>query len=250
MNFDAHVIIAGQSNPLGFKNDGPAPYNVTVRVQIWTDTNGDGRGDAWNYMNPGVNTGTPNNPTVWGIEVGIANEWLSHNADGYLWIAKDWMTVRGQTGLAEDPNALDWSPASRGEMFDLSTASIDAARANLVGGPYAFATWDKAFWFQGETDAMDAAKAAAYGPNLTGFIGAARPAWDVTDFVVARIDDNAVTMPHNLAVRQAEWAVDQADDHVVSVKTLDFERQDDGLHLTAAGQIDSGRALADAAWLF
>ena len=59
---DTAIIIAGDSNPLGYENNGPAPYTPTYKVQIWTDTNGDGVADAWNYMNPGVNTGTPNNP--------------------------------------------------------------------------------------------------------------------------------------------------------------------------------------------
>lgn len=71
---DSRIFTAGQSNDLGYLNNGPAPYVATARVQIFADTDGDGYGDVWNYMNPGVNTGMPANPTAWGPEVEIAKD--------------------------------------------------------------------------------------------------------------------------------------------------------------------------------
>ena len=32
----------------------------------------------------------------------------------------------GSTGLAADPDGLDWSPNSEGEMFDLTTERLEA----------------------------------------------------------------------------------------------------------------------------
>ncbi len=238
---DAHIILAGQSNALGYLNTGPAPYVPTARVQIWADTNGDGVGDAWNYMRPGFNTGTPANPTAWGPEVEEANRWLATHPTGALWIDK---IAQGSTGLAQDPAQLDWSPHSAGEMFDRATASVDSARANLDGSPYAFARWDVLDWMQGETDATDPVKAGAYAANLTDFASHARAAWDVTPIAVGRITDTAGTW--SLQVRDAEWQVDQLDAHLVSFKTIGFEMQADHLHYDAAGQVALGRAFFDA----
>jgi hypothetical protein len=239
---DAHVILAGQSNALGFGNTSPAPYTPTARVQIWTDTNGDGTGDAWHYMQPGVNTGMPANPTAWGPETQFANDWLAHNPTGVLWIDK---ITKGSTGLAQDPTQLDWSPQSHGEMFDTATASVKAAMHNLDGTAYAFSHWDAALWMQGETDATDASKANAYTANLTGFLASARQAWSVTDFIVGRISDSPA-LAESLAVRQAEWNVDQSDAHMTSFKTIGNELQADGIHYDAAGQVQLGGQFFDA----
>ena len=239
---DAHVILAGQSNALGFGNTGPAPYTPTARVQIWADTNGDGVGDAWNYMRPGVNTGTVANPTAWGPEVGFANAWLAHNPTGYLWLDK---VTKGSTGLAQDGGQLDWSPASRGELFDQATASVHAAQANLAPTPYAFTSWDGLLWMQGETDATDPAKAAAYGANVRDFIAQARTAWNVWDVAVGRITDSPV-LPDSADVRNAEWNLDNGDAPLAGVhtfKTIGMEMQADGLHYDAAGQAALGAAI-------
>lgn len=237
---DTHIIVAGQSNALGYLNTGAAPYVPTARVQIWADTNNDGVGDAWNYMNPGVNTGLPANPTDWGPEVEIANRWLATHATGVLWIDK---VTKGSTGLAHDATQLDWSPSSSGEMFDLTTASVDAARHNLDGTAYAFSRWDAVEWMQGETDATDAAKAAAYGTNLTDFLSHARADWDVTEFVIGRISDSTA-LPYNLAVRNNQFGVDQADANAVSFKTIGLAMQPDTIHV--ADQIGLGDRFFDA----
>lgn len=237
---DTHIIVAGQSNALGYLNTGAAPYVPTARVQIWADTNGDGVGDAWNYLNPGVNTGLPANPTAWGPEVEIANRWLADHATGNLWIDK---VTKGSTGLAQDANALDWSPESRGEMFDAATASVDAARHNLDATGYAFARWDAVEWMQGETDATDQAKALAYGANLTDLLSHVRADWDVTQFVIGRISDSAA-LAYNADVRVAQWAVDQADSSAVSFKTIGLAMQPDAIHV--ADQVGLGNGFYDA----
>jgi hypothetical protein len=245
---DTHIIFAGQSNVSGFGNTGPAPYTPTSRVQMWTDTNGDGAGDTWQYMLPGYNTGTPNYPTSWGPEVQFANDWLAAHASGYLWIDK---IARGETGLAADPAHLDWSPHSTGEMFDFATASAGAARANLNGTPYAFSQWDAVLWMQGETDATDPAKAAAYGPNVREFIVDARAAWAVQPFIAGRITDSAA-LPYSLDVRNAEWNLDNGDAPMAGVhtfKTIGFEMQPDGLHYDAHGHVQLGDAFYGALFL-
>jgi hypothetical protein len=239
--------VAGQSNGLGFGNSAPAPYTPTPRVQIWTDTDGDGLGDAWHYMLPGVNTGTAANPTVWGPEVAFANAWLADHPDGVLWIDK---VTKGSVGLAQDPHALDWSPASRGEEFDIATASVTAAKAALAGTAHAFAGWDAALWMQGETDATDPVKAQAYEANARELIADARAAWNVGAFIIGRIGDGPA-LPFSHAVRDAEWDLDHGLAAVAGVqtfKTIGFETQADELHLDARGQLALGHAFYDS-WL-
>lgn len=219
---DAHIIIAGDSNALGYLNTGAAPYAPTVRVQIWADTNGDNVGDAWNYMRPGVNTGTATNPAVWGAEVQIANRWLADNPTGYLWIVKNGETVKGGTTLYND-----WHEGAA--YFVSTTSSAAHAMANLGGGPFAFSEYQMAFVGLGENDA-NPAMAGGYLSELTSFDFSARAAWHVDELVEYRITTGAGDAASNLAVRQAQWQADMADDHMTSFKTIGMEMRPDGVH--------------------
>lgn len=244
---DLHVIFAGQSNMSGFGNYGPAPYTPTARVQIWVPTANNGHG-AWNYMLPGVNTGTASYPNTWASEVQFANDFLrAHPSDGsVLWIVK---VAKGSTGLAQDPAEVDWSPHSAGEIFDTASAEIGAARHNLDGTPYAFAHWDILNWMQGETDAEVQWKADAYATNVREFIADARQAWGVEDVSVGRIGD---AEPFSQTVRNAEWNLDNGDAPVADVhtiKTIGLGFQPDGIHLDAAGQVSLGDAFFNS-WIF
>lgn len=242
---DTHIIIAGQSNALGYLNTAPAPYAPTPRVQIWCDTDEDGIPDAWNYMLPGHNTGTHANKTCWGPEVAFANRWLVANPTGYLWIVKDGC-VKGSTGLAKNDTmgVLDWSPESTSppELFATATATITAAQANLNGGQFAFNTWDAVLWMQGETDAAVLVTANAYLTNLQDFITHVRNSWSVSRIVVGRISDSAA-LTYNAIVRVAQWQVFMDDTNVPSFKTIGFpRRQDDDIHYTAEGHVMLGQA--------
>ena len=230
-------LFAGQSNTLGYLNEGPAPYVPTARVQMWTDTNGDGVGDAFNYLRPGWNTGTAANPHAWGPEVAFAAEWLDHNAEGTLYLGK---VAKGSTGLAQDEGALDWSPESTGELFDQATRVSHDMRATL-----GVERLDGIAWMQGETDATDAAKASAYHDNLAEFAQEARFEWGATDIALGRI---GAAGAYSQAVREAQWLLDQEDDHLTSFKTLDFGLRPDGLHYDAEGQIALGNAFYDG-WI-
>lgn len=240
-----HVeLFAGQSNALGFGNTGPAPYTPTYRVQIWVDTDGDGLGDAFNFMNPGVNTGTPSNTTAWGPEVAFAKAWLAAHAgdNEILYIGK---VVKGSTSLAQS-DGLDWSPASRGELFDKAATESARMRANL-----GIDRLEAVFWMQGEQDTTSASAAASYADHLRDFLGAVRTQWmgDPNGYIgVGRITDSAA-LPYSQQVRVAQWQVDQEDPHMESFKTIGFAMQPDGLHYAADGQLALGQAFFDN-WAF
>lgn len=212
--------LIGQSNAGGYLNNGPAPYEPTARVQIWTDTDGDGMGDAFHYMLPGVNTGTMANPTMWGPEVGTALAWLVKHPDpeDVLFLGK---VTKGETGLAQ-AEGFDWSPLSHGELYDAATRVAHDMVANLAH------PLDVVMVMQGETDATSAQAAGAYQANLTDLIAHVRADWGVSDVVLGRIGSAGA---HSLDVRVAQWNVDALDDHVASFKTLDLATQPDGIHV-------------------
>jgi hypothetical protein len=231
-------LFAGQSNALGFGNNGPAPYTLTARVQIWTDTDGDGVGDAFNYMRPGVNTGTPANPAAWGPEVEFANQWLAANPEGILWLGK---VAKGSTPL-DQASGLDWSPSSDDEMFDRAKLVANQMLSNLGE-----TSLDGVFWMQGEQDALAQTSAQSYAGHLTDLLAAIRLEWmhDLNGYVgVGRITDAAI-LPYSLDVRQAQWQVDQLDVHMESFKTIGYQMQADGLHYASDGQIALGEAFYD-----
>ena len=241
---DTHIILAGQSNALGYLNTGPAPYTPTTRVQIWAlQPNGSYQ---WNYMLPGSNTGTPANPTVWGPEVAFANKWLAQHPFGNLWIVK---SAKGSTGLAEDAGLgiQDWSPDSVGELFDTTTSMVTAAKNNLVGSQYAFSEYDGLLWMQGEQDATSQVTANAYHANLVEFIAEARASWFVERVVIGRITESP-NLAYDEAVRIAQWQVFMEDPEAPSFKTTGFGMQEDLIHYDAAGHIRLGSSFYDA-WI-
>lgn len=233
MQMDAHIIIAGDSNALGFLNSGPAPYNPDKRVQIWHE-------GQWVYMNPGVNTGTPNQPTSWSSEVQIANRWLADNPTGYLWIVKGAETVRGGTNLAND-----WDPHT-GQWFASTTRAADAAMHNLDATLFAFTHYEAAFVGLGENDAVNHQMATDYLANLTEFNFSARAQWHADELIEYRISDGAGAPADNLAVRQAQWQADLADDHLTTFKTIGMAMKPDLIHY--ADHVALGNASYDG-WM-
>lgn len=59
--------------------------------------------------------------------------------------------------------------------------------------------------------------------------------------VASRITDSP-WLNHNLAVRQAQWQVDQEDANLVTYKTIGFDMQPDLIHFDAGGHIARGHA--------
>lgn len=228
------VVLAGQSNALGFglsAADLPAGA-ADAEVLIWQD----GRFEP---LTPGINTGSPRQPSTWGPEVGFARAWRAAHPGRKLYLVKH---ARGSTSLAPTPGP-DWSPGS-GERFAEATAKVEAAKAALAGQglkPRVIGI----LWLQGEADAADPAMAAAYRANLTGLIKAMRQGWSAPGavVVVGKIPDWGGLAGE---VRAAQAAVDAADTLTVSVDAEGLPMQGDGLHIAAEGQLRLGEAMAVA----
>ena len=239
----ALVVVAGQSNALGYtlsradlprRLRGPMPA-----VWIWEASK-----ERFSPMTPGENTGSPNNPHAWGPEAQFAWRWRASSC-APLYIVK---YARGETGLTPDEARLDWSPGSAGELFDAASSQISAAKAALADKGLA-PRLQALLWMQGETDASDKAKAAAYELNLKSFITQVRARWgDARTIVhIGQIDRLGQGYPGWPQVRRAQARVAAADSHATLVDTDPFPRQSaDGLHLTAAAQVRLGDGFFEA----
>jgi hypothetical protein len=240
----ALIVVAGQSNALGYTL-GPKDLPQHLRgpmpdVWIWNPSMG--RFDA---LAPGKNTGSPNNPEAWGPEAQFAWRWRAAHGCAPLYVVKH---ARGDTGLAADPSQADWSPASSGELFEAASAEVAAAKASLASNsvPVRVAA---VLWMQGEKDASDSAKAAAYETNLRAFIAQVRTGWGDarTIFQIGQIDRLGAGYPGWPEVREAQTRIADADDQVSLTDTDGFPRQPtDGLHLTAEAQVLLGDGFFEA----
>lgn len=230
MPASAFVAFAGQSNMVGFAMTlatlAPTGWQTDPLTYVWNN-----RTSRFEVMRPTVNT----NAYAWGPEVGFALRFRAAHPKTPLYIVK---TAAGDTSLAQDLNAYDdWSPKSRGEMFERAQARIDAASKALGKRP------DAVFVSQGEADATNRAAALAYRVNFRAWLDAVRDRWmKNADGYVAwtRI---AAGGPHARDVAAAQAAVDQATAHTDSFPTTDparFPKQRDQLHLSARGLVTVG----------
>jgi hypothetical protein len=197
----------------------------------------------WGAVDPGHGNALPNTPGTWGAAEEFAFDFHRDHPDTPLLMIE---VAKGSTGVAADPHALDWSPSSPGEMFDLTTTTIAKAFAAYEAATGEPAPKVSATIFLGmETDATDQTKAAAAHEDLTGLVSAIRDQWmhDADGHVIiSRIGDDPV-LPFNLAVRQAQWLADQEDPNLDSVKTVGMERQPDHLHWAASTHVAVGDAV-------
>lgn len=212
------IIVAGQSNALGYHvtpEELPAAYKPDPNVVIWNMAE-----SRWDMMVPGVNTGTPANPNAWGPEVGYAMAWTKEHPDEILYVVKQ---VKGETPLAQ-AEGLDWSPDSRGELFDQTAAQVAASHIGHTTVLYA----------QGEQDGYDLDAARAYRDNLAELKEAAADLWNADRFLVAQ---SVGPGPYNYLVQSGQGAD--------SFSTAEIAKQDDGIHYSGEGQLELGQAFYD-----
>ncbi|MBB3891541.1 hypothetical protein GGQ61_002269 [Phenylobacterium haematophilum] len=231
----AMIIVAGQSNALGYTlgaADLPSHLIAPGSAQIWSP-----QARAFVPLQPAANTGAPNNPQTWGPESQFAYRWRQDHACAPLYVVK---YARGETGLAPDPAARDWSPSSHGDLWDAATAEIDAAKAALAAQGLAPRV-RAVLWMQGETDAQSPAKSRAYAANLAAFVAQVRARWGDADTIVQIGQIDRPGPAGWETVRQAQARVAGRDAKTTLTDTDPFERQPaDGVHLTASGQVRLG----------
>jgi hypothetical protein len=227
----AFVVFAGQSNMGGVGQDAstlPATWKPDPLTFIWNDLAG-----AWQQMQPGVNTGYANLAQTWGPEVQFAIDFRAEHPGDPLYIVKN---VAGGTLLAASAAPTwDWSPMSRGELYDQTTQMIQRAGA-AIGSP----RLEAVFWGQGEQDASFVETAPYYGQNLTQFFADIRSDWLHDPNGKIGFFRIGTSLGYADQVRSAELSVDQADPNATSFDTAAFPRQADAVHLTNVGLDETG----------
>jgi len=249
----ALLIIAGQSNALGFLSKATDPV---TRIDYFAApyTNGaDALSSiAWhqNGVVPAVTAAPvpldtpqmtargPGGYQFFGPEIGLART-------AYTDTGRPVTIVKAAfSGSVLAPDLLwpYWGPGGGlfSEMVTLvrSTIAFDALHHQIdrVGGFY---------WFQGETDATDPAWAAAYQGNLKAFIARVRA--DVPGVYPIVLAKEWTGVPGDAQVRAADdWAAAHLPD-VVTVDTEGLPRL--GLHVTNVGELQLGEDMAHASGL-
>ena len=237
------VVFAGQSNAGGYRMTAETLPAMLAgfdygKTYIWGGANGVA---AWLPLRPAQNTGDLDYPQSWGPELAFAQAFREAHPNDTLLIIKQ---TSGTTGLARDPDAADWSPESRRELFDFMSLTIGRAQRGYADWTGEAAPKVSAvFWMQGEEDATDAAKAAAYEGNLAAFLARARVDWmhdPDGKFLAGRISDSTL-LPHRALVREAQWRLDQDDPGLATFRTLDYPLQPDQIHYAPEGYLEMGR---------
>lgn len=230
------LINSGQSNGLGYKltaADLPEHLKVPNGVTMILV------GNVFQVMQPGANTGTEANPHVWNATVAWAHEWHAANPGQTLYVVNH---VKGSTDIAADPDRLDWSPDSRGELWDQLAAKVEIAKG-ILGE-----TTEHFLFNLGEEAAAHPHKAAAHEANLTDFFSELRFQFGDPDssITLARLNSD-VELIAEAAVQAAQDAVAAADPHTFIVNTDGFGLQADRLHWTGEAQAQFGREAYQAA---
>jgi hypothetical protein len=258
-------LLGGQSNMAGlggFPNDTPqpgygadkplpAPYNV-----VQTDVN------FWNYSgallpNPWNSNGI-NNPDIGTTWVSLQNgfgwepvEFGPEVSFGYrlhnLFPGDQIYLVK--LGVNGSDLANSWNPNGTGGNYNLFQLRVNAAIKNLTddGNPPTVAGM---IWMQGDSDAQNAATAAAYEANLTNLIEHVRNDFDSPGmrFVIGRITtyyDTNPTAGGNATVRDAQVFVGSHFPNTACIDTDDLQWAYDA-HYGTQGQIDLGIRFANA----
>lgn len=254
------LIVAGQSNALGYQSYVVDPKThkdiFTDRTKsaadhhvllAWDESGVAGGGVPPALLDaPQRLSGAPS--PVFGPEVGLAR-YLYANGHHNLMIVK---VAFSGSSLSEDwvRGAPDYVA-----MTSTVTAALSWSRTQgyvpSIGGVY---------WMQGETDAMTAAAAAAYGANLKQFLANVRHSFGLTTtpFVIGQIDladyiefeqvhglcPTPSCGPEKLWNTEVMDAQAKAAAPLVFVaKTAKLSRYDDFLHLTDAAELQLGKVM-------
>lgn len=166
-------LVAGQSNAVGWDTDGAwLTANVDDAQVAFFYRIGFGM-DFYSSTSGGVTTLGPQAvafrnsqqpPTAFGIEMGAART-LYDAGRRRMAVVK---VAMGGTDLYEQ-----WSPLNNQGLFKLMQENL--SRASVLWNAAGYRTRIVGlFWMQGEADALDLAKAAAYASRLRSFVAAVR----------------------------------------------------------------------------
>lgn len=254
------LVVAGQSNALGYQSFVTDPVThadvftdktrsaADSRVLfMWTESGVPSNGAAPVKLDaPQDLVGAPG--PIFGPEVGLARALWAEGHHSLLVVK----VAYSGSGLAED-----WMPGDAD--FQALVARVQQAVAWADQNGFEPRV-DGLYWMQGETDAMSATTAAAYGANLSTFLKAVRtdlpmePRAPIVLGVIDLADYVDFEIGHHLCPTASCGAEKRWNDEVMTAqeraasrddfvtKTASLPRYEDFIHLTDAAELALGKA--------
>jgi hypothetical protein len=222
-------------------------------VQFWNyegananGNGGNGTGNGWVDLVPGFGhpfeTGHPYHGSVtFGPELSFGAAMHDAFPEDRIYLVK--------YGMSSTTLAYDWSPARSDGYYATFKARVNAAMQDLRAKGLAPSIAGM-LWMQGESDTYagpngGADWSAAYGDNLTNFIGKVRSDFGAPEmkFALGRITSYYGPVQNNAMVRAAQMAIPQHVANTACINTDDLQWAYPG-HYGAQGQIDLGNRFA------
>ncbi len=196
---------------------------------------------TWGTMNVGTNTSVVSGR--FGVEYGMAEGFYNLKStypNAFATHPAFLKHVRGNTDLANN-----WD-STNAANFMYSSMEKAVADARYTLGQKGYRLKLRGFvWFQGESDALDQAKANAYEANLTAFFAGIRSRFNTPELpiVMCKIA-YAYTPPAYLStVQAAQQAVADNDSNIEIIDTSGLARRD-SVHLKADSTFTLGQSIA------
>jgi hypothetical protein len=244
------LIVAGQSNA---KGAGLGAWAVPEQLRaidpkdrIWQPANFaplTGFQPLQNGVNNQWDRSLTEKSCSWGPEAEFARCFRQAQPNRGLYVVN---RAVGGTSLAKtEGGSPDWSPESKGELFDLLGKDVADAQATLKAQGVRF---EMAFlWVQGENDSLSEPLAKAYQVNLAALFVAVRSRiGDAKTAILCNKLDDAPRWTFYELVREAEQNVIANLPQAALVETRDLPLQGDQMHFSADGQVLLGARMYEA----
>jgi hypothetical protein len=236
----------------GYETDDPLPemYNTSpLNVKFWDyGTPQPVDGLYGNFVHPWVGDhwvdltgGLGHKPNYFGPEVSFGRRLSELYPDDDIYLVKE--------GISDSNLAVDWNPDGSGTIYNRFKERVNAALANLSAAGLEPEIAGM-IWMQGESDALNATRAANYETNLKNFIGKVRSDLSTNDmpFVMGRILPYFDTVPAggNATVRLVQMTI-QNQPGIGKVSCIDTDNLQlaYGGHYGTQGQLDLGVLFAN-----
>jgi len=240
------ILLFGQSNAEGFAPLAELPLSLQgplPLLRVWNDV-----ANTWQALHAGRNNQLFPDVPRFGPEMGFAV--AANSATTPLWLVK---FAVSQSSLGPMPGPWnEWGPAA-GELYPEFLRRIEAA----VKGIHSLGLVPQIrliCMMQGETDAMDAAAATAYGARLLDLVASLRADLASRQLVgngpaACRIGLVSPRLPTSVfgysdQVRAGQQIAAAGLPNCEVVETKDLQLHADGVHFAAGGLLGLGRLFA------
>lgn len=225
------IVLAGQSNALGYPTEFGALPEYLQGTQTWART--------WNktystWSDQGLHPATP---VYWGVEL-TGLDFIHSRYGRPLFLVK---VAYGSTSLANRGTGTDWQ---KGDLrYNQLTNYIDIARSKLESEGYTAHLRDF-WWIQGEDDTLSNEWAVAYSSNFNQFIS------DLSGDGIVFEHISIASLPPQyegnfasaVKTNQIYLAETREDTDLISTDNLPW---DDGVHYSAQSYMTLGERFAE-----